>query len=170
MKLFNLYLDAPPNLTVYYIGFSKCLWIYSWLTKFPKANKNQKTLCYVTYEMWMTKWEMWKKCHFINKHETRLKRAEFHSLLRWCASPELQLWSKVTPTLCTISESCISGPGHSQSRIPLENREMMSSITWPTSATAKQLPQGLGQRHPSAVLAATIVCLPNRVLSVRTTV
>lgn len=85
----------------------------------------------------MKEWEMWKNVTSLT-YMTGSWR-ELTSTPSWVVSPKLQLWSKVTPTLYIISEGCISRTGHSQFRIPLENREMMSSITWPTSATASHL-------------------------------
>lgn len=149
--------------------FLKCLWTYSWLMKFTKANKNQKSLRQVTYMIFMKEWGMGKNVASLTnaRGSWGQQSSTPHCLVRISKTAVVV---QVTLTLCTISEGCISRTGHSKSRIPLESREMMSSITWPTSATAKQSPQGLGQRHLSAVLATTTAYLPNRVLSVRTTV
>lgn len=48
--------------------------------KFPKAIKNQKSLCYVTYVICMKEQEMWKKVTSLT-NETKLRRAKLHYLL-----------------------------------------------------------------------------------------
>lgn len=92
-------------------------------------------------------WKMWKNVTSL----TNMRRScgEPNST-PYCLDPisKTAIVVQVTPTLCTISEDCISRTGHSESRIPLESREMMSSITWPTSATASHL-RDLGKDiHP----------------------
>lgn len=79
-----------------------------------------------------------KECHFINAHNKKLRRANFHSLLPESCLQNCNCGPK-SHQLSVQLVSCISKTGHSQSRIPLENREMMSSITWPTTATASHL-------------------------------
>lgn len=169
MKLFNILLRCPLVLSVSYPVFLKCLWTYSWLMKFTKANKNKKSLCHVTYMICMKEWEMGKNvASLTNARRSWGQQSSTPYYLVRISKTAIVV--QVAPARCTISEGCISRTGHSKSRIPLESREMMISITWPTSATTKRSPQGLGQRHLSAVLATTTAYLPNRVLSVRTTV
>lgn len=104
--------------------------------KFTEANKNQKSLCHVTYMICMKEWEMWKNVTSLTSARRGERSSTPYCLV--CISKTAAV-VQVTSALCTISEGCISRTGHSKSRIPPESRGTMSSITWPTSATASHL-------------------------------
>lgn len=97
-------------------------------------------------------------CHICDLNWRSGGQNSVTSLAEQSADPLHPMWA-VSPKLpATVGQShpssphnqwgCISRTRHSQSRIPLEKREMQSSITWPTSATPSHL-RGLNEdTHP----------------------